>query len=207
VHLVGFTIEMISFPIIIVSCCIFSSRHKYEKRQCLRKFAYLLVAMNINNNWYQIHPIMIQQPRYAYKPTALQPILGLIFLANFIVFYSVSLKVTFVTCVNFITYLWCVTIAGNISATTSSWWNNKKVTVTYMNFLSTSCDEDSIQLICLCRVVLLLHRGWTGSTGHRIWEMTVLMKLRRIKHRISYSYTNHNILRLSYPVFKSPLSA
>ena len=51
---------------------------------------------------------MIQKPRYVHKPTALKPILGLIFLANFIVFYSVLLKVTFVKCVNFVAYLWCV---------------------------------------------------------------------------------------------------
>jgi len=112
-----------------------------------------------------------------------------------------------VTCFNFVAYLWCVTTAGNISAATSNWWNNKEVTITYMNLLSTSCDEDSIQLICLCGVVLLLQRGWTGSTGQRIWEMTVLMKLRRIRHRISYSYRNHNILRLSYSVFNSFLES
>jgi hypothetical protein len=102
--------------------------------------------------------------------------------------------------------LLCVTIAGNISAATSWWSNNKEVTIIYRNLLRTSCDEDSIQLVCLCRVVLLLQRGWTGSTGHRSWEMMVIMKLRRIRRCISYTQRNYNILRLCYSVFNSLLA-
>jgi len=92
---------------------------------------------------------MIQQQRYVYKPTAIQPILGLMFLTSFIVFHSVVyLKVTFVTCVNFFAHLWCVTIAGNISVAISSTLYNKEATITYRSLLSTSCDEDSIQFVC-----------------------------------------------------------
>ena len=85
--------KMISFLIIFVSCCIFSSRHGYEKIQYLQKFANLSVGMNINNTTIPNSRRIIHQPRYVHKPTALQPVLRLIFLPNFIVFYSFSLKV------------------------------------------------------------------------------------------------------------------